>query len=518
MGEADLDMMESAARSERFAWRRYGLLWGLGVLISFALMWDALYIMVRTWWVSATFQHVMLILPVLVWLVWQRRQALADIAPRPFMPGLVAVLGASALWFAGFIGDVIVVQQFGLVFMLQALTLTILGVGVTRALLFPLAYMILLIPFGEGLIPPLQDITAVAVVEGLRALDIPVFIDGTMLMTPSGDFTVAEACSGVRYLISTVALGALFANIAFKSWVRRLAIMAVSVVMPIIANAIRAFGIVYVAYLTDNEYAAGVDHIVYGWVFFAIVTVLLLVIGMTFADRPVDDPPVDMEKVRESEAKWRRFSGKTGISYAALGILVLTAAYGYYITTRVPDQIVTALQEVEPGAGWTSYSGLMDEWRPRYVGADVETFAHYDSGETVVSLYRARYNTQSSDVEMITYGNTAIFPTKLWDRAQSSRKTVNWGGREVEVITHQINGPNRLIRDVWQVYWVNDKVVASELQAKAEYALARMTGGELAAGTIVISAPRLVQGITADAVLGEFVAQLPPVDVLLGED
>ena len=318
------------------AWRQFGSAWVLAFLITLFVMRDAALVMVKTWWVSAIFFHVLLLLPVLLWLIWQRREILAQLKPEPFLWGLIPLFGASMLWFAGHVADVMVVQQFAMVFTIQSLVLVLLGVTIVRALLFPLLYMLFLVPFGEGLIPPLQDLTAVAIVKGLNILDIPVYVDGTLLLTPTGHFTVAEACSGVRYLISTVALGALFANIAFKSWRRRVAIMAIAVAMPIIANAIRAFGIVYVAYLTDNEYAAGVDHIIYGWVFFAILTLALIFIGMSFADRPVDDPPVDLQALVKWQPAWIKSTRPILSAIAPVfAILLFVAVYAGYVQTRL---------------------------------------------------------------------------------------------------------------------------------------------------------------------------------------
>lgn len=497
------------------AWRQLGSAWLIAFLITMFIMREAGLAMVNTWWASTIFFHVLLLLPVFLWLIWQRRDILAQLRPEPFLWGLIPLFGACALWFSGHVADVMVVQQFALIFTIQSLVLTLLGVTIVRALLFPLVYMLFLVPFGEGLIPPLQDLTAVAIVKGLNILNIPVYVDGTLLLTPTGHFTVAEACSGVRYLISTVALGALFANIAFKSWKRRLAIMVIAVAMPIIANAIRAFGIVYIAYLTDNEYAAGVDHIIYGWVFFAILTLALIFIGMSFADRPVDDPPVDLQALMKWQPDWIKSSYSLLPSVLpAFAVLLVIAVYAGYVQTRQADNAIIAFNDIEAPQGWQLIDIDDVGWKPIYLNADVEAYAHFEKDGQVVSVYRVRYNQQGSDAELIRYGNTVIAPDKIWTRTRSGSRSVSWGGENIQLSTTQLNATTNVIRDVWQVYWINDKALSSELDGKLQSVFAKIFGGNLAAASVIISAPRLVNAGDANS-LADFVAGLAPVDVLL---
>src|SRR3546814_1680397 len=144
-----------------------------------------------------------------------------------------------------------VVKLFSFGGLWQALFLLILGWRITRAALFPLAYLIFAVPFGVSIVPTLQDVTAQIVVHLLRLSGIPVFLDGYLIQIPSGYFLVAEACSGVRYLTVSLALGFLAAYLFLRSWRRRLFFIALSVVVPIAANGIRAYGIILLAHLSD---------------------------------------------------------------------------------------------------------------------------------------------------------------------------------------------------------------------------------------------------------------------------
>ncbi len=96
---------------------------------------------------------------------------------------------------------------------------------------------------------------------------------------PNGRWSVIEACSGVRYLIASLVVGTLFAYLNYTTMWRRFAFVGVSIVVPIVANWLRAYMIVMLGYLSDNRIATGVDHIIYGWVFFGLVMLLMFWIG-----------------------------------------------------------------------------------------------------------------------------------------------------------------------------------------------------------------------------------------------
>ena len=134
-------------------------------------------------------------------------------------------------------------------------------------------------PFGEALIPPLIDFTADFTVTALQLTGIPVYREGSFFTIPSGNWSVVEACSGLRYLIASFTLGALYAYLTYRSLKRRLIFIALSVIVPIIANGVRAYLIVMTGHLSDMSLAVGIDHLIYGWVFFGLVMLLLFWAG-----------------------------------------------------------------------------------------------------------------------------------------------------------------------------------------------------------------------------------------------
>ncbi|NNC73659.1 MAG: exosortase A [Sphingomonadaceae bacterium] len=278
-------------------WRKSLMLLGAIELVIIALFFGDAADMGSIWWNSSTYGHCLIVAPIIAWLLWQRRDLLVQLTPRASLWGLAVIAVAASIWTAGEATHISLFRHAGLVLMLQGSVIAILGLSVTRGLLFPLFYAVFLIPFGDEIVPALQLITADLSMFLLGLIGLPAHIEGIYITTPSGYFRVAEACSGVKFLIAMIALGALAANLCFHSWRRRIAFMAICIIVPIIANGIRAFGTIYIADKAGIEFAASFDHIVYGWIFFAIVITIILAIGWRFFDRDIDELAFDPEAI-----------------------------------------------------------------------------------------------------------------------------------------------------------------------------------------------------------------------------
>ena len=281
-------------------WRMPLLNLALAVAGLLAPTWGDWSEMARQWWDASTYNHILLVPPILAWLVRMRWPELAKLAPRTWWPGL-AWLGVGLFaWLAGTMAGINLVSQLGAVLLLQAAVAVLLGPRVVAGLLFPLAYMLFLVPFGDEIVPALQAITAEMAVALTHASGVPAQIDGVFIDTPAGLFEVAEACSGVKFLVAMVALGALVAHLCFASWKRRAVFMAAAVLVPVLANGVRAWGTIYIAQSQGIEFAAGFDHIVYGWIFFALVMATVLGASWRFFDRSPDDPLIDAAAIEAS--------------------------------------------------------------------------------------------------------------------------------------------------------------------------------------------------------------------------
>jgi exosortase A len=373
--------------------------------------------MVGQWWDSSTYNHILLIPPILCWLIAQRRREVLRLTPAAWWPALVVFAGAGMLWLLGDFAGLAVARQLAVVVMAQASFAAIMGPEVIAGLLFPLCYMLLLVPMGDEMIPALQTLTAKLTMVFLGLVHVPASINGVFITTPAGYFEVAEACSGVKFLIAMVAYGALVANVCFLRWGRRLAFMAVSVVVPIIANGLRAFGTIWIAGWYGIRFASSFDHVFYGWVFFAVVMALCMVVGWRFFDRSVDSPMIDPDAIVALPLV-RRLRTMTAsarvVIPSMLAIALVFLAWGAAATmvvAKLPQGL--HLPRIE---GWQPIAA--DDgvpWTPLHGGSDQHVRMRFRNaaGDTVDVAF-ALYASQGSGHEAGGFGQGALPLGSSW--------------------------------------------------------------------------------------------------------
>ncbi|WP_404480865.1 exosortase A [Novosphingobium sp. BL-52-GroH] len=392
---------------------RLGLAWAV-LFAAFFADWAA---MARQWWDISTYNHILLIPPILGWLVWQRWPELEKLAPRAWWPGLVLFAAAAFLWLLGAISGLDLARQAGAVAMLGACVPLLLGVRVTAGLWFPLCYLVFLVPVGEELVKVLQTVTAEITIALTHLSGIPAEIDGVFIDTPAGLFEVAEACSGVKFLIAMVAFGVLAANVCFLAWKRRAAMLVACVAVPILANGVRAWGTIYAAQIWGVEVAAGFDHIVYGWFFFAIVLALVIAGAWRFFDRPINDPMIDAATINRSEWAGRLETHALSSRAALAGFaLVLAAAWGWALVADRLEAPMPRRIDLPQVAGWTrvDYAPAI-WWEPHAQGAEHRLLGRYrDGAGHTVDVFIALYASQGDGREAGGFGQGALMPKSPW--------------------------------------------------------------------------------------------------------
>ncbi|GGD52463.1 exosortase A [Erythrobacter arachoides] len=444
------------------AWRlpllRLALAWA-ALLILFAPDWAA---MASQWWDSSTYNHVLVVPAIIAWLVLQRADELAYLSPRAWWPGLVPMAGALFVWLLGDVSSLATASQLGAVAMLPAAVLTLLGPRVAWALAFPLAYSVFLVPVGEEIVPMLQTITAKITIALTEASGVPAHIEGVFIDTPAGLFEVAEACSGVKFLIAMIALGTLVAHVCFRSWTRRAAFMVLAVALPIFANGVRAWGTIYIAQSQGIAFAAGFDHVFYGWIFFALVMAMLMGIAWRFFDRSVEEPFIDGQAI--ARAPWlaplERWSATGWTAFAALLALALAfhawSARAHALEAAIPDEV--ALPDVP---GWDRVATAPAyPWEPRAAGADRRVLASYRDGEgRVVDVLYALYAGQGQGREAGAYGEGALPSGTEWRWHSSTLAADGVAGERLQAL-----GAHRRVAETW--YRVGDWTGGSAIRLK----------------------------------------------------
>ncbi|WP_114376219.1 exosortase A [Elioraea thermophila] len=245
---------------------------------------------VRVWNNSTAYNHCWLIGPIAAWLAWQRRERAAHLAPAPDPRLALLAVPPALAWLAAERLGIMEGRQLTAWAIVQVFVLAVLGWRVAAAFAGPLAYTIFLIPFGGFTVPLLQHITARFIDIGLDVWGITHYTDGLLIETTAGVFHVAEACAGLRFTIAALAFGALYALTMFRSPGRRLIVMALAIIVPIIANGVRALGIVVAAEYIGSAEAAAADHVLYGWGFFSAIILLLVLAGLPFREDRADHP------------------------------------------------------------------------------------------------------------------------------------------------------------------------------------------------------------------------------------
>ncbi len=310
------------------AWRNVLTVLAFGSIAVIALAAREWGEMFHQWWNIDTYTHILLVPVIIGWLVVLKMDELAKAAPKAWLPGLAVVAAGLALWITGRVTEINILAHAGAVGALQGVAVTALGPRTSVLLALPIAFAVFLVPVGDEFIAPLQMITAEISVALTLWSGIPAVVDGIYIDTPIGLFIVAEACSGVKFLIAMMTLAVLVSFTRFEKWSKRAAFMLIAVVVPIIANGIRAWGTIYIAQSQGVEFAAGFDHIFYGWIFFAIVVALILALAWRFFDREPDDYGWTNDEVASFAWLDRFEGGSISRMVAIAGFAALTIVAG----------------------------------------------------------------------------------------------------------------------------------------------------------------------------------------------
>lgn len=433
--------------------------------------------MARQWWNSSTYNHILLVPPLIGWLVAQRAALIAPLVPQPWWPGVAAMLAAGTVWLVGEAGGIALLRHLGAVLIFQAAVAAAFGPNLVRALAFPLGYALLLVPFGDELVPAFQSLTADLTMALLGLSGTAAVREGIFITTPGGFFEVAEACAGVVFLVAMFAFATLAAQLCFSGWRRRILFVAGALAATIIANALRAFGTILVAEYAGIEHAAGFDHIVYGWFFFAAVMALVMLTARRWFDRPANAPAVDVAGL---ERPFGHAGAPVAVGLAAVLALAAAPAWAGLVgarTASLPPQVT--LPDVP---GWTIGGTPDPVWKARFDGADHFLQRRYtDARGRSVDVAIAAYAHQDEGREVVGYGQGAVDPAGGWTL---SRAAGQLDGAPVQ----RLFRPGPVLRDAASWYVVGGTVATDPRRVKWLTLRGRLGGGDPRAAALVMSA------------------------------
>ena len=452
------------------------------IALLIAVYWETASAIVVVWMQSGTFTHGFLVPPIVGWLVWRQRTQLAKMVPTPNYWALLLLAAAVFGWLLGDLAAVNAVMQLGFVAMLVLLVPALLGFAVARALIFPLAFLFFAVPIGEFAMPQLMVWTADFTVAALRLTGIPVYREGLQFVIPSGNWSVVEACSGVRYLIASVTVGTLFAYLNYQSTSRRLLFVGVSILVPVLANWLRAYMIVMLGHFSSNKLATGVDHLVYGWLFFGVVIMLMFMIGARWSEPElvVNDP------VGTSANGSRSSSSKPRFWAAALcfAVLVCLPHLRLLMVAAPAGAAVIEIKTLQAsGPAWQTVAAEQLDLKPAFQNPSAQSSSLVASAGKQVGLYLGFYKEQNLSRKLVSSNNVLVVSSDAkWTEAKTSQSTAVIGGQHHTVKTSELRGQagSSLTSDTrleaWQIYWISGTLTSNDYAAKVYSAFYRLLG------------------------------------------
>ncbi|HEU0155565.1 MAG TPA: exosortase A [Stellaceae bacterium] len=497
---------EPAARSAAARdWRAALVAIGLAAVVFGIVFRAEIAAAVRVWIESTAYNHCFLIIPLTGFLLWERRSTIRAVAPAPKLWPVAIMPLISVVWLVAAVLDIYEVREIAVMAMFEVVLLAALGTRVFRLLLAPLLFLFFLVPMGAFLVPTLQKITADITVAGLQVLHIPVFSDGNMIEIPEGTFEIAEACAGLRFLVASSVFGCFFAILMYRSRLRRMLFIVLSVAVPIGANGLRALGIIWLAHLEGSAAAVEADHVLYGWLFFSVVILILIAIGTAFSEKSGRRPEPPLPAAPERSTP-RRFA--TAISAAVL-LAMIGPAYAARLDSAAPPGLLHAAAGPEVGKPWQPLSNLPAVWRPKISGADRQFLDSFkEPGSGVVVRYLALYRLRAVG-NRLTNSENRIADDRAWQLARQSTSDVSLDGRRVKVTQAEIvHQPYR--RLVWSFYVVGGEIAAGPLKAKLLQARAVLLGRARVGAFVAVSANMDDSGHDAAEQLTAFLAANQP--------
>jgi EpsI family protein len=318
----------------------------------------------------------------------------------------------------------------------------------------------------------------------------------------------------VRYLIASFMVGTLFAYLTYRSNRRRVVFVVIALLVAIIANWLRAYIIVMLGHVSGNKLAAGVDHLIYGWLFFGVVIAIIFSIGARWRENSV---------AAESQFAWkaaplRRMSrSKPWLAAAVIAFVTIIWKIGYWGIEQADYSLPPRLASLAAAGEWLPVAEGTN-WRPHFQHPSAELQQSLSNGSQTVGLFVGYYRNQDYSHKLVSSENVLVKSNDIaWTRVAAGTRNVTLQGQPVAIRTAELRGQagNRL--QVWQWYWINGTLTASDYQAKIYTALSRLRGRGDDSAVIVVYAredqPRDAQG----AIYAFVRAALPEIESRLRE-
>jgi len=257
--------------------------WGVwtGVLVGLlsVLYGPILKHLVVNWWTNPNYGHGFLVPVFAGFVLWRERERISAIPLKPANFGLLVMVGAIGLLLFGSLGAELFTSRFSLLILIGGIVLFLAGWGTLKAVSFPLAFLILMIPFPAIIFNqitfPLQLLASRLATSVLQVINVPVLREGNLIILPNYTLEVVDACSGIRSLMTLITLAVAYGYLVEKKiWIRWL-LVVMMIPIAIVSNSIRIVGAGLLTYHFGPGMAKGFFHEFSGWVIFVAALLLM---------------------------------------------------------------------------------------------------------------------------------------------------------------------------------------------------------------------------------------------------
>ena len=465
-------MWEEIRRHRNFLWI------ALSTVVIIAVYWQSYASMIDMWSLNA-YGYAWLVYPVFVYLLWYRRRQIQAAVVKFSWVGFALTIVAVIVWRIATSAGIQIVEFLAAVWLTVAVVWSVLGSRVTSAAIFPLLILTAAVPLGDALIPYLMQVTADISSLMLNVFGVPAYREQMFLTLPGAQFEVARVCGGLRYLLAGVLITLLFAYFNYSSNTKRVVAVLAAAVMFIVANGLRAFIVMYVAWRSEMRLFVGHDHVVFGMIFFAVLMLGFLWI----AGRFVDTNPQALEG-EPREMGLNQGSISPIASAVFLVVLAGPAANAYMDNTVDPNVSSRRWPQLADcgGPGDWSFS-----WMPDFKQADAVGAASYTCADTRIGAYQAIYVLQEQGKELITSSNR-ITP-KAWRRSVAEKPTdLRIADSAVPVREIYLSNEQRPDLLIWYWYRIGEKRTNSPVLAKLHEAYNALILRHAQSSVIVLAA------------------------------
>jgi exosortase len=256
----------------------------IAIALMYAGMWTGL---VAQWSADDNYSHGFFVVPLALYFAWERRAAFAAAPVRPGIGGLVVLAGSLLVWAAGTLGSELFLTRVSLLGVVGGAIWFIWGARHARIMAFPVLFLLLMVPLPtivfNQLAFPLQLLASNVGETAITAAGVPVLREGNVLHLPARTLEVAEACSGIRSLVSLLMLAIVLGYFSESRTPARVALALAAVPIAILANAARVAGTGLAAEWLGPAAAEGFFHTFSGWLVFVIAFAGLLVVQQVLA-------------------------------------------------------------------------------------------------------------------------------------------------------------------------------------------------------------------------------------------